>query len=222
MKENLIYENPLSKKDDIKDFILEGSAVIDFFEDALMLKNAINSEEGQKANYVLWCPITFPSDIKIEWEFKPLSNDGLCIMFFSANGKDGLDLFDKNLKERDGQYSQYHSSDINAFHVSYFRRKEEDEKSFHTCNLRKSSGFHLVAQGADPIPCSYHVKDFYKITITKLDEEIKFYVNDLCVFTYIDDGITYGEKLYNGKIGFRQLAPLTACYKNLKVYELSK
>ncbi len=220
MKEKLIYENKLSNIEDIKEFILEGMAEIDFVEGAMQLKNAIANEEGQKANYVLWCPNTFPENIKIEWEFKPLTNDGLCIMFFSADGQNGLDLFDTSLKKRTGEYNQYHSSDINAFHVSYFRRKELDEKSFHTCNLRKSSGFHLVAQGADPIPCSFHVNDFYKITITKINETIRFFVNDLCIFTYIDDGETYGARLGQGKIGFRQLAPLTAQYKNLKVYEL--
>lgn len=220
MNEKLIYENALSTKEDIKDFVLEGKAIIDFVDESMQLKNALANEEGQKANYVLWCPEDFPENIKIEWEFKPLSNDGLCIMFFGATGQGGVDLFDKNLKKRTGEYPQYHSSDINAFHVSYFRRKEQDEKSFHTCNLRKSSGFHLVAQGADPIPCSYHINDFYKITVTKKDKWIKFYVNDLCVFTYEDDGITYGERLYGGKIGFRQLAPLTAQYKNLKVFEI--
>ncbi len=222
MNEKLIYENPLSSKEDISSFILEGKAEIDFIDNSMQLKNAIANEEGQKANYVLWCPITFPENIKIEWEFKPLSNDGLCIMFFSADGQNAVDLFDTSLKPRTGEYPQYHSSDINAFHVSYFRRKELDEKSFHTCNLRKSNGFHLVAQGADPIPCSYHVSDFYKITITKFDNTINFFVNNLCVFTYIDDGESYGKTLGEGKIGFRQLAPLVARYKNLKVFSLSK
>ncbi len=222
MEVNLLYENPLAKEEDIKDFILEGKAIVEFVDGTMQLKNAIAKDAGQKANYVLWCPITFPKNIKIEWEFKPLSNEGLCIMFFSAMGQKGLDLFNESLRTRSGEYPQYHSSDINAFHVSYFRRKELDEKSFHTCNLRKSSGFHLVAQGADPIPCSYHVKDFYKISVTKYEENIKFYINELCVFTFVDDGETYGDRLDGGKIGFRQLAPLIALYKNLKVYELTE
>ncbi len=221
MCEKLIYNNPLSCEDDIRNFILEGKAVIDFVDGHMQLKNALDNNEGQKANYVLWCPEDFPENIKIEWEFKPLSNDGLCIMFFGATGQKGLDLFDPSLKKRTGEYPQYHSSDINAFHVSYFRRKEADEKSFHTCNLRKSCGFHLVAQGADPIPCSYHITEFYKITVKKYNNHIQFFVNDLCVFTYDDDGKTYGAPLKGGKIGFRQLAPLTAQYRNLKIYSLS-
>lgn len=222
MNETLIYWNPLAASEDMKDFIVEGKVRIEFENEAMLLQNVLAEEEGQKANYVLWCPITFPENIKIEWEFQPLSNDGLCILFFAAMGENGLDLFDESLKQRTGEYPQYHSSDINAFHVSYFRRKELDEKSFHTCNLRKSHGFHLVCQGADPIPCSYHVNEFYKMMVIKCDDCIRFYVNDLCIFAYVDDGKTYGERLGAGKIGFRQLAPLVAAYKNLKVYELSK
>ncbi len=194
MKEKLIYHNPLSCEEDINGFVLEGNAIIEFEENSMVMKNAIATEEGQKANYVLWCPKDFPENLRIEWEFQPLGNDGLCILFFSAKGKDSLDLFDKSLKLRTGEYPQYHSSDISAFHVSYYRRKEIDEKSFHTCNLRKSSGFHLVAQGADPIPCFYHVSGYYKITVEKFEDIIKFYINDLCIFTFTDDGKSFGER----------------------------
>lgn len=218
--ERLIYENPLEKPEDIQDFVMEGQADIQFENGCMILKNALANELGQKANYVLWCPKDFPENIKIEWEFRPVTDTGLCIMFFSANGKDGKDLFDASLAKRTGEYPQYHSGDINAFHVSYFRRKEVDERAFHTCNLRKSCGFHLVAQGADPLPSAEDAKEFYKITVVKQSDVIRFAVNDLYVFTYEDDGVSYGDTLKGGKIGFRQLAPLTAEYKNLRVYEL--
>lgn len=222
MTEILIYENPLSRKEDIESFIMEGQAKVTFEEKAMRLGNALDAGLGQKANYVLWCPETFPENIKVEWEFKPLDSHGLCILFFAADGKDGRDLFDPALSPRTGEYPQYHSGDINAFHVSYFRRKEPDERAFHTCNLRKSCGFHLVAQGADPLPEAEDASGFYKITVVKDRNEIRFSINDLCVFTYQDDGVTYGAPLAGGKIGFRQLAPLTAEYRNLKVYDLGR
>lgn len=220
LNEVLLYNNPLEKVEDISKFSLEGNADVGFYNGAMRLQNAMGAELGQKANYVLWCDKVFPSNIKIEWEFRPLTDVGLCIMFFAAVGKDGVDLFDPSLTPRTGEYHLYHSGDMNAFHVSYFRRKEADERAFHTCNLRKSYGFHLVAQGADPIPGSEDVKDFYKITITKWENEVTFAINDLSVFTYVDDGKTFGQLLGGGRIGFRQLAPLVAEYKNLKVYEL--
>ncbi|MDO5417670.1 MAG: DUF1961 family protein [Lachnospiraceae bacterium] len=220
MNHSLIYENPLKAETDIENFILEGQARIHFSEEGMEMENALSGSLGQKANYVLWCPEEFPEDIRVEWEFKPLTDMGLCMLFFGAAGKDGKDLFDRSLAERTGEYAQYHSGDINTFHVSYFRRKEPDERAFHTCNLRKSCGFHLVAQGADPIPGAEDASDFYQIAVEKQGNQVRFFVNQLLVFTFEDDGVTYGPLLGKGKIGFRQLAPLKACYRNLKVYAL--
>ncbi|MCR5556825.1 MAG: YesU family protein, partial [Butyrivibrio sp.] len=119
--------------------------------------------------------------------------------------------------KRTGEYPQYHSGDINAFHVSYFRRKEPDERAFHTCNLRKSYGFHLVAQGADPIPDASNDSEWYRIRVVKKRGQIGFFINDLTIFEYADDGVTYGDILTGGCIGFRQLAPMVAEYRNLRV-----
>lgn len=222
MTKNLIYENTLSTNEDIADFILEGKATVEPTGKCLRMKNAISSEQGQKANYVLWCAKEFPADIRIEWDFKPLTDIGLCILFFCAKGRKGEDLFSSELALRTGDYMQYHSGDINAFHVSYFRRKEPEERAFRTLNLRKSHGFHLVAQGGDPMPPAQDITDFYHIACEKNENIIKFFINDVCLFSFEDDGKTHGSLLQGGKIGFRQLAPLEAEYKNLKVYELCK
>jgi hypothetical protein len=142
-------------------------------------------------------------------------------LFFSAKGRNGQDIFDIGLSPRTGEYPLYHHGDINAFHVSYFRRKEEEERAFHTCNLRKSYGFHLVAQGGDPIPDVSDAIGPYTLSILKYKNEIRFFINDLEIFNFVDDGITYGPHLLGGKIGFRQLAPLIGEYADLKVYELN-
>ena len=216
----LIYENPLACEADINDFVLEGQAKISFPNGRMQLENAMDAGNGQKANYVLWCPVDFPANVLITWDFLPIKEPGLCILFFSVLGRNGEDIFDRNLTERTGEYPQYHHGDINAFHVSYFRRKEPDERAFHTCNLRKSYGFHLVAQGGDPIPDADEVKEPYRLAVRKENSIITFSVNDLEIFRFEDDGETYGPLLQGGKIGFRQLAPLIAEYGNLKVYEL--
>lgn len=214
----LIYENALSCEEDLKDFILEGQAVMSFPQGRLRLENKLAASEQQKANYVLWCKEEFPSDIRIEWDFWPVKQPGLCIMFFAAKGRNGEDLFDPALQKRTGEYPLYHHGDINAFHISYFRRKEADEKAFHTCNLRKSYGFHMAAQGGDPIPDIPDAVGPYHLTVEKKGDVVKFIINDLEVLTYIDDGVTYGPRLSGGKIGFRQLAPFIGEYKDLKVY----
>ena len=170
----LIYENALASKEDIKGFVLEGQADISFDNKAMRLKNVLDPVEGQRANFVLWCPVAFPSDISIEWEFRPIREPGLAIMFFAAKGRSGVPALDESLAKRCGEYAQYHSGDINAFHVSYFRRKEPDERAFHTCNLRKSYGFHLVAQGADPIPDASEHSEWYRICVVKNKGHVSF------------------------------------------------
>lgn len=213
----IIYENPLGKKADIDGFVLEGEAKISFDDGVMRLENAVDPAEGQKANFVLWCPVSFPSDICIDWEFRPVEEPGLAMMFFAAKARNGKSVLDESLAKRCGEYEQYHSGDINAFHVSYFRRKEADERAFHTCNLRKSYGCNLVAQGADPLPDASKDARWYNMRVMKKSGRVTFFINDLQIFEFEDDGVTYGDILTSGCIGFRQLAPMVAEYRNLRV-----
>lgn len=217
-----IYENALSCERDIEGFRMEGSARVYFENGKMRMKNTLDESLGQKSNFVFWCPEDFPSDVIIEWNFRPIEEPGLAILFFSAKGTGGEDLFDNLLSPRDGQYNQYHSGDINAFHVSYFRRKWDEERGFHTCNLRKSKGFHLVTQGADPIPNADDAKESYRMRVVKCGNEVQFFIDDLFVFNFTDDGETYGPLLGGGKIGFRQMAPLIGEYSNLVVYKAER
>ena len=217
-----IYYNKLSCEQDVEGFVMEGQAKVYFENGKMRMRNALDESLGQKSNFVYWCPVDFPENIAITWEFTPIQEPGLAIMFFSAKGVNGEDLFDKSLAPRDGQYNLYHSGDINAYHVSYFRHMWEDERSVHTCNLRKSKGFHLVVQGADPIPNADDAKGPYKIKVVKNNGNIIFYINDLEIFNWIDDGVTYGNVLGGGKIGFRQMAPLIGEYSNLEVFKIEE
>lgn len=218
----VIYSNLLASQSDLEDFKVEGKAVVSFPKGKMRLENSLDSSEGQKANFILWCTKEFPGDISIEWEFCPIKEPGLAMIWFAAAGRKEEDLFDPNLNTRTGEYKQYYDGDINAYHLSYFRRKLDDERSFHTCNLRKSHGFHLVCQGADPIPDVTDITDPYHIQVIKYKGEISFYINHLLIFKWEDDNETYGDILQNGKIGFRQMAPLIAEYSNLVVRKVSK
>ncbi len=214
----LLYENPLATQKDVAGFRMEGQALVHFPAGRMRLENRLDPALGQKSNFLFWCPQDFPPDVAITWEFYPLREPGLCMLFFSAGGKKGEDLFDAALAKRTGEYQQYHHGDINAFHMSYFRRRYESERAFHLCNLRKSYGFHMVTQGADPIPSVADAKSPYRIKLIKRKKEVAFFINGLPVLRYLDDGKTYGPLLQGGKIGFRQMAPLVAEYSNLKVY----
>lgn len=216
----LLYENPLATEKDVHGFRMEGEAVVSFPLNRMRMENRLDPTLGQKSNFVFWCPDDFPDNIAITWDFWPIREPGLCILFFSATGMQGEDLFDGRLAARTGIYDEYHHGDIHAYHVSYFRRKQKEERIFHTCNLRKSYGFHLVAQGADPLPSVPDAEGPYHMKLFKCGGNILFAINDLTIFQWNDDGAAYGAALGGGKIGFRQMAPLIAEYANLQVFKL--
>ncbi len=207
----LIYTRPLAGPDDIRDFIVEGSAMTDFSDGCMKLSG------GPGSDAFLWCPKFFPADVMIEWEFRPAGQSGFGEMFFAVRAAvKGADIFGSDVAKRDGVYSRYHSGDINAFHVSYFRRSTPEERAFHTCELRKSSGYHLVAEGADPIPDASG-DAWYRLRIIKRKAKVSFYINDLKILDYDDDGRTFGDLLTGGAFGIRQMSGTEGCYRNLKV-----
>jgi hypothetical protein len=214
----LMYENRLESAEDVERFVMEGDGAVTFPMKRMRLESTRHPDEGQRANVVFWCPEEFPPDLTVSWNFWPLREPGLAIMFFCAKGRDGEDLFDPRLSPRQGIYDQYHHGDIDAYHISYFRRRYAEERQFHTCNLRKSYGFHLVAQGADPIPGVADAAGPYRMLIVKQGGFIRFAVNELTVFAWEDDGSSNGPILGGGKIGFRQMAPFIGEYADLKVY----
>ena len=71
----LIYDNPLACEKDVEGFILEGQAQIAFEDGRMQLISTADPELGQAANYVYWCPETFPADVEITWEFQPLTEE---------------------------------------------------------------------------------------------------------------------------------------------------
>jgi len=229
-KQMMKYHNPLAKPEDVRNFIMEGPGRVSFPAGRMRLESTHQLKEGenpQVANLVFWCPEVYPDDIWISWDFIPLEEPGLAIMFFAAVGQNGKDLFDPSLVSRNGPYKQYHHGDIHALHVSYFRRKAASERGFHLCNLRKSYGFHMVAQAPDPLPSCADVCGVYRLSILKKGPMVRFSMRgptencpDLVLFEWIDDGVSYGPVLGGGRIGFRQMAPLVAEYANLCVEEV--
>ncbi len=214
---DLLYRNPLASPSDVEAFVAEGQPTLEFPGTGMRLSNAMDPAKGQAANYLFWCPEVFPADIQVTWTFRPLQDPGLAMFWIAAAGRNGEDLFDPSLAPRAGQYRQYHSGDINAYHLSYFRRKNPDERYFRTCNLRKSHGFHLVCQGGDPIGNPEDVTEPYRMKVVKCGPRIALSIHDLPIFAWYDDGETFGPRLGGGRIGFRQMAPLVADYADLEV-----
>lgn len=232
--DGLLYSNPLTGPEDVADWIAEGPVSLarhpethddggtppaaDPRPGALLLSGSRDEEEfGDHAHWTFWCPVEFPDRVRVSWQFLPLAEPGLAMVFFAAAGHGGRDLFSGGLAPRTGYYPQYHSGDIDALHVSYFRHKYAEERAFRTCNLRKSSGFELVAQAADPLPPTEDALDFYRMELVKDGPDVAFSINGLPVLAWRDGS---SNVLGGGYLGFRQMAPLRAAYRNLVVQAL--
>lgn len=220
-KHTLLYENPLASTADIREFRLEGDAVITFPRGRMRMENAYerDGDKGLHANFILWCKRDFPDNIAVSWDFRPMTDAGLAMIWIAVKGRNGEDLFDSSLAPRDGDYSQYFKGDINALHASYYRRNP-GEIEFRTCNLRKSYGFHLVCQSGDPLPDARYASQPYRVEVVKSGVHFVFSINDVQLFHWIDDGQSYGPALTDGKIGFRQMAGLIAEYGNLQIHKV--
>lgn len=214
----MLYSNALTGPEDVADWVAEGPLSVGGHGGALELSGSLDDAEfGDHAHWTFWCPVEFPDGVRISWEFLPLEEPGLAMLFFAARGHGGRDLFSPGLAPRTGYYPQYHSGDIDALHISYFRHKYASERAFRTCNLRKSAGFELVAQGADPLPPAGDAMDFYRLEVVKDGLRVAFSINGLPLLEWQDPS---GKVLGAGHLGFRHMAPLRAAYRNLVVEEL--
>ncbi len=56
MEKQIIYKNPLSCPEDVKDFIMEGKADVYFVNQKMRMKNRLSENEGQKSNFCILVP----------------------------------------------------------------------------------------------------------------------------------------------------------------------
>lgn len=218
----IIYENPLASEQDIEGWVIESS---EEGQPSITFPNRRMRLESD-THFLLWAPEELPDNIMVEWEFQPRNDNGLAMFWIAARGRDGESIFDPALEQRDGTYSQYMRGDIDALHLSYFRRNQRpgrdfDEINFQTTNLRKSHGFHLVAQTGDPIPSARDAVRPYRMRVVKHGPYFRFSIDDVVLIDWYDAGEAgdTGPVLEGGRIGFRQMANLIADYRNLTVRE---
>ena len=114
-----------------------------------------------------------------------------------------------------GVFRQYHSSDLNGYHVSYWAGDRG------TANVRKNAGFTLVAAGPDLIRDAADDR-FQVVRIYKRGGTIRVTVDDIVSVAFDDDGRTHGPVwVHRGWIGLRQMGHTVRCdYEYLKVYPL--
>src|SRR5690606_35596727 len=143
--------------------------------------------EGDRRNHlVAWLRKEVPADFMLEFSFRPRDRDeGLAIVFFNTRGRGGEGIFDSSLSPRDGTFPQYHSGDLNGYHISYWAGDRD------TSHVRKNHGFHLVAKGADLIRTG-EPDAFQTVRIYKRGGQIRLMVDDEVALAYNDDGTTFG------------------------------
>lgn len=205
------YQTSFDDPTELRDWKLEGGKRVAIESGRLVLE----SEPGQRDNHlVCWLTKEMPAEFLLEFTVRPQNrSEGLNIVFFSTRGARGESIFDPALRPRAGVFKQYHSSDINGYHISYWAGGRG------TANVRKNAGFHLVATGPDRIreaaPDAFQV-----VRVYKRGGKIRLMVDDVISVAFDDDGRTYGPVWnHKGWIGLRQMGHTVRCeYDSLKVY----
>ena len=214
-KGRLIYENTLVSAEAVSNWVMEGPGQVEF-KNGWMEMYA----PDEKFHHVFWCPVDFPGSFIAEWEAQNLKTEaGLCIVFFSAKGKKGEDIFEASFPLRDGTFRQYTKSEkLNTYHISYYANGE-DKPGREISHLRKNSGFHLVQQKEPGIPIAS--KEVHQLKLIKEDSRIIMYVDNRKIIDWTDEN-EHGPVLQEGKIGFRQMRWTHFRYKNFKVWALTQ
>lgn len=192
-----------------KNWVLEGPGSLRHENGELFME----SRKPPGGHIVLWCKREFPGSFVAEWDFTPTQPGGLCIVFFCARGRNGKDLFDPSLAKRDGTFKQYHSGDLNCYHISYYRNTCRRAPP---CALRKNFGFFRIMSGPDYVYPQAGVKSH--CVLVKRGAHIQFVTNGRVSIDWVDDGKTYGPVWGAGKIGLRQMGHTHGRYDNFRVY----
>ena len=216
--EHPVYSTDFSDDRALADWKLEGGHRMSIRDGKLLLENKSDNPtpSPSQGHLVCWLAKEMPADFLLEFKLRPHDRKtGLAIVFFNARGLAGQSIFDPGLAPRDGTFSQYHSGDLNNYHVSYWAGSRP------TAHIRKNKGFALVAAGPDLVAAA-PAEAFQTIRIYKRGALIRVMVDDVVSVAFDDDGKTYGPVwTHSGWIGLRQMEHTIRCeYDDLHVWRL--
>jgi acetyl esterase/lipase len=209
-----IYESSFEGQAALGDWRLEGGKRMSIAKGNLVLESRPTLDD--RNHLVCWLAREVPADFLLEFTVRPQDRKtGLNIVFFNARGVKGESIFDPTLQERNGVFKQYHSGDLDSYHVSYWA----GDRGF--SNLRKNHGFHLVSSGKDYIMVG-EPNAFQTVRIYKRAGKIRVTVDGLVATAFDDDGKTFGPvHNHSGWIGLRQMGHTRRCeYGHVKIYGL--
>lgn len=207
----VIYENKFDGPLDMSEWQLEGPAKLKVVNGRLEIHNT--------SHIALWLKKKCPRDFVAAWDLQPSQVDGLAIVFISADGLGGKDLFDPSLKRRTGQFHQYVRGDIRGYHFSYYAGTRK------SANGRKNPGLQLVAVCKDIIGADLMAgkKGPWRVAVIRRGARIDMTVNKQRFLTFIDDPKVRGPIHGGGYLGLRQMKRSKLIrYDNLMIRKLRK
>jgi len=213
-----VYEAFFDDARPLDDWRLEGGKRMAIEDGALVLESEppAGDPKATDDHLVCWLVKEMPADFLLEFTVRPQNRArGLNIVFFNARGLRGESIFDPALRPRTGMFPQYHSGDLNNYHISYWAGDRG------TANIRKNKGFQLVAEGKDLVG-SASPDAFQTVRVYKHGGTIRLTVDDRLSAAWDDDGVTDGPVWsHSGWIGLRQMAHTGRCaYGHVKVWPL--
>ncbi|MDD7987451.1 DUF1961 family protein [Lentisphaera marina] len=158
---------------------------------------------------VLWNKCKSSDNYLIEFDLKHHSPMGLFILFFSADGRNGKDLFSQDLMPRNGIFSQYVRGDNQSYHISTYTPHRG------SANLRLNPGGNLLKSEEDI--ASLHSGKVMKYRLFKWGDHFQYYLNDELQMDYTDK-----EALQAGYVGLRLMAGAKVDVQKFRLYELTK
>jgi hypothetical protein len=214
-----IYRTEFDDPAEKRDWVFEGGRSMTIAGGKLILESSPEADAKQRIlnHLVCWLRQEVPANFLFEVALRPQNKrDGLNIVFFSTRGTRGEDIFSPALARRDGTFNQYHSGDLNGYHVSYWAPPRA------TTHIRKNRGFHLVAASNVDVIAESPPEAFDVLRIYKRENVLRVMVNDRVVVAWDDDGKTFGPVIHQpGWIGLRQMGyTLRTEYDRLAVYPL--
>lgn len=183
------------------DWVLEGDQIeVETVFNGLRLRSRKPGDK-RDGSLVLWHNLELPDDFLIEYAFTPERSDsGLNILFFNAKGADGGSIFALGQPPRHGRFRSYIVGSIDNYHVSPWATDEHRLRK--SSNLRKNSGFNLLAIGDERIGQLAFGKT-HLVRVLKVGGKIMVEADGIKVMEYVDDGTVHGPVYHQGIAGIR-------------------
>ncbi len=186
--------------EDLNNWHHEGLGSITQPEPNLMQLNCVGSIQGG-AGCMAFCREDFPDSIRIDFDLRVLTTNGLVITFLASRGRRGEDMLSE-LPPRDGVFTDYVSNPrLRSYHVSISRHGDD---GVHTgvSNWRRNPGLFLMGQ--QPDLCK-EPKRWYHVAILKQGTLLHMAVDEWTAGGFVDPDEIPDAIPGAGKIGFRAI-----------------